>query len=98
MSKRLWLIPVALLIAAGVAYAQYPIMDAVANKVRASSLTITAAGRNLWWATKYDGADPELSYAGRQPGGGTLANFRDASEAFGLPVPRRFSLQVNLGF
>jgi hypothetical protein len=33
MSKRLWFIPVALLIAAGVAYAQYPIMDAVADKV-----------------------------------------------------------------
>jgi TonB-linked SusC/RagA family outer membrane protein len=70
----------------------------VARKMRASSLTITAAGRNLWLATKYQGADPELSYAGRQPGGGTLANFRDASEAFGLPVPRRFSLQVNFGF
>ncbi|HUQ81858.1 MAG TPA: SusC/RagA family TonB-linked outer membrane protein [Gemmatimonadaceae bacterium] len=70
----------------------------IASRVRASSLAITAAGRNLWLATKYDGADPELSYAGRQPGGGTLANFRDASEAFGLPVPRRFSLQINLGF
>ena len=69
-----------------------------ASRMRASSLTITAAGRNLWLATKYDGADPELSYAGRQPGGGTLANFRDASEAFGLPVPRRFSLQLNVGF
>jgi TonB-linked SusC/RagA family outer membrane protein len=76
----------------------YSASRSVAQKVRASSLTITAAGRNLWLATKYDGADPELSYAGRQPGGGTLANFRDASEAFGLPVPRRFSLQVNLGF
>ena len=76
----------------------YSAPRAIAQKVRATSLTITAAGRNLWLATKYDGADPELSYAGRQPGGGTLANFRDASEAFGLPVPRRFSLQVNLGF
>jgi len=76
----------------------YSAPRAVANKVRASTLTITAAGRNLWLATKYEGADPELSYAGRQPGGGTLANFRDASEAFGLPVPRRFSLQVNFGF
>ena len=76
----------------------YSAPRAIAQKVRATSLTVTAAGRNLWLATKYDGADPELSYAGRQPGGGTLANFRDASEAFGLPVPRRFSLQVNLGF
>jgi hypothetical protein len=33
MGKRLWLIPAALLIAAGVAYAQYPIMDMVADKV-----------------------------------------------------------------
>ena len=76
----------------------YSAPAALAHRVRATSLTITAAGRNLWLGTKYGGADPELSYAGRQPGGGTLANFRDASEAFGLPSPRRFSLQVNLGF
>jgi TonB-dependent starch-binding outer membrane protein SusC len=71
---------------------------AMAAKIGFGSMSITAAGRNLLLFTKYGGADPELSYAGRQPGGGTLANFRDASEAFGLPVPRRFSLMVNLGF
>jgi hypothetical protein len=71
---------------------------AMAAKIGFGSMSITAAGRNLLLFTKYGGADPELSYAGRQPGGGTLSNFRDASEAFGLPVPRRFSLMVNLGF
>jgi TonB-dependent starch-binding outer membrane protein SusC len=71
---------------------------AVAARAGFGSLSITAAGRNLWLGTKYSGADPELAYAGRQPGGGTTANFRDASEAFNLPTPRRFSLMVNLGF
>jgi hypothetical protein len=33
MSKRIWLAALAAAVAAGVAYAQYPIMDAVANKV-----------------------------------------------------------------
>ncbi len=33
MSKRLWLFPVLTLIAAGAAYAQYPIMERVADKV-----------------------------------------------------------------
>jgi TonB-linked SusC/RagA family outer membrane protein len=76
----------------------YTAPPAIAARVGFGSLSITAAGRNLWLGTKYDGADPELAYAGRQPGGGTTANFRDAAEAFNLPIPRRVSLQVNLGF
>ena len=76
----------------------YTAPQALASRMNVGSLSITAAGRNLLLFTKYEGADPELSYAGRQPGGGTLANFRDASEAFGLPVPRRVSLQLNVSF
>ena len=76
----------------------YHAPTALASRIGFGSLSITAAGRNTMLFTKYSGADPELAYAGRQPGGGTTANFRDASEAFNLPVPRRFSLQVNLGF
>ncbi len=33
MSKRVWLIPAAAILAAGFAYAQYPILDMVAGKV-----------------------------------------------------------------
>ncbi len=33
MSKRFWLFPVAASLAAGIAYAQYPILDMVAGKV-----------------------------------------------------------------
>jgi len=33
MSKRIWFVALAAAVAAGVAYAQFPIMDAVANKV-----------------------------------------------------------------
>jgi hypothetical protein len=76
----------------------YNAPPALAARAGFGSMSITAAGRNLWLGTSYAGADPELAYAGRQPGGGTTANFRDASEAFNLPTPRRFSLMVNLGF
>jgi TonB-linked SusC/RagA family outer membrane protein len=76
----------------------YAAPQALASRLGFGSLSITAAGRNLLLFTKYSGADPELAYAGRQPGGGTTANFRDASEAFGLPVPRRFSLQISAAF
>ena len=33
MTKRLWLIPAAAILAAGFAYAQYPILDMVAGRV-----------------------------------------------------------------
>jgi hypothetical protein len=46
MSKRIMLVIVAASVAAGVAYAQYPIMDAVANKVVQKYQTSTC--EQLW--------------------------------------------------
>ena len=50
----------------------------------------------LW--TGYSGSDPEIAYNGREPGGGVSGNFNEASDSFGMPVPRRFSILVNLGY
>ncbi len=60
MSKRFLVIGVAALIAAGVAYAQYPIMDAVANKVVQKYQTATC--EQLWQekAQKQGQPKPEM--------------------------------------
>lgn len=66
------------------------------------SLAFTAAGRNLALWTRYDGVDPELNAIGRAGGDGVDAqldnNFLDGVEAFGFPVPRRFSFKMRVGF
>jgi outer membrane receptor protein involved in Fe transport len=38
----------------------YNAPSSIASRVGFGSLSITAAGRNLWLGTKYDGADPEM--------------------------------------
>ncbi len=69
---------------------------------RASSLSATVAVRNLALFTGYSGTDPETNQAGR--GGNTGANatfdqnFAEAVDVFGLPLQRRFSLSLRLGF
>jgi hypothetical protein len=53
----------------------------------------------LW--TRYPGTDPEANERGVS---NSLANnqlennFYDASDTFGLPLPRRLSLSVRLGY
>jgi TonB-dependent starch-binding outer membrane protein SusC len=76
----------------------YTAPQAIAARARASSLAITFSARNIALWTPYSGSDPEIAYSGRQPGGGVTANFNEASDSFGMPVPRRFSLLLNLGY
>jgi TonB-linked SusC/RagA family outer membrane protein len=76
----------------------YTAPDAVAARVRARSLSVTLSGRNLALWTDYSGSDPEISYGGRDPGGGVTANFNDSNDSFGMPVPRRFGLRINIGY
>jgi TonB-dependent starch-binding outer membrane protein SusC len=76
----------------------YTAPQAIAARARASSLAITLSARNIGLWTPYSGSDPEIAYSGRQPGGGVTANFNEASDSFGMPVPRRFSLLLNLGY
>ena len=76
----------------------YSAPESMAAKLRARSMSITFAARNLMLWTGYSGSDPEIAYNGREPGGGVTGNFNEASDSFGMPIPRRFSLYVNLGF
>jgi hypothetical protein len=76
----------------------YTASPAVARRLGANSLAVTLSGRNLALWTNYSGSDPEISYAGREPGGGVTANFNDSNDSFGMPVPRRYAIRVNLGY
>jgi hypothetical protein len=76
----------------------YVAPERLAAKIGARSMAITLAGRNIGLWTPYSGSDPEIAYSGREAGGGVRGNFNDASDSFGMPVPRRFSLLVNLGY
>ena len=59
---------------------------------------MTAAGRYLWIWTQYPGMDPEANAVGRGIGDALTQNFLDSTDAFGVPIPRRFSLSFNYGF
>jgi|GEM_PF-6109541 len=50
----------------------------------------------MW--TKYPGLDPESNENGRGSTGTLADNFQNATDGFGLPIPRRVSLALNLGF
>jgi hypothetical protein len=76
----------------------YTADNSLARKVGASSLAITGAVRNLLLVTKYPGVDPEANQGGRGNGSTFDQNFADAIDVFGLPLQRRFSLAVRLGF
>lgn len=71
----------------------------LARSLRSRSLAITFAGRNLAIMTSYPGADPEMNALGRGVSGSELVNnFQEGINAWGLPMPRRFSLSARVGF
>ena len=76
----------------------YTARPELAQRVGASSLAITLSGRNLALWTPYTGSDPEITYGGREPGGGVQANFNEANDSFGMPIPRRYGLRINVGY
>jgi hypothetical protein len=65
-------------------------------------MAITAALRNFALWTRYPGVDPEINVFGRNSGQAvtnpTDANVGEAIDAFGYPIPRRFSLAVRASF
>lgn len=69
-----------------------------ANKIGGTDLTVSASARNLLMWTKYEGVDPEVNLLGRGGGGGTDQNFGESIDAFGFPLPRRFAINVKVGF
>lgn len=72
--------------------------EGIAARLGARSFSVTASGRNLFTWTKYSGMDPEANAIGRGIGSALEQNFLDSVDAFGIPIPQRFSLTFNLGF
>ncbi len=72
-----------------------------ARKLGLDNLVISFTGRNLHLFTTYSGVDPETNAIGRCGGGGEAdleCNFLDSVEAWGLPLPRRYTISVRFGF
>jgi len=77
----------------------YSAPQRIASALRARDASFTFGVRNLKLWTKYTGTDPENNAVGRGGGeGGRDENFLDAVDAFGFPLPRRFSFAVRLNY
>jgi hypothetical protein len=82
----------------------YNTSAAIAQRLGARDMSITVAARNLMLWTKYTGVDPEVNQQGVTNSVGLSnqaaldANFVDGVDAFVLPLQRRLSFNVKLGF
>ena len=80
----------------------YTTPQRLAARVGASDMLLTLAARNLKLWTRYPGVDPEINVFSRGGASATQAgtdqNFGEAIDAFGLPLPMRYSLTVRLNF
>lgn len=76
----------------------YTVAPSLAEKVRARSMSVTLAGRNLGLITKFPGADPEINALGAGAGGTMEQSFQEGINAWGLPLPRRYQISVRMGF
>ena len=70
-----------------------------AEKLGFGSMAFNVSGRNLALLTGYTGIDPEMNNIARGNGGSNFENnFQDSIDAWGFPLPRRFTFSVRLGF
>lgn len=69
-----------------------------AKKIGFRDASLTLSGRNIFLWTRYPGQDPESNENGRGSVGTLADNFQNATDGFGLPIPRRFSIALNLNF
>jgi len=73
----------------------------LASRVGAKDLSLVFAVRNLALWTRYPGTDPEVNFNGTSNSLSSNQidnNFYDASDTFGLPIPRRFTFSVRAAF
>lgn len=70
--------------------ATYDLPESWARAFRASRLSFTAAGRNLWKGTGWSGMDPEANYF--EGATGIVSNFQTA------PPPTYWTFRLNVGF
>ncbi|MFQ6045242.1 MAG: hypothetical protein ACE5PT_02650, partial [Gemmatimonadales bacterium] len=74
---------------------------AFAGKFGLDNLTLSLTGRNLKKWDGYTGIDQEMNAIARCGGAGSASrdcNFLDGVDAFGLPLPMRFTFAVQVGF
>jgi TonB-linked SusC/RagA family outer membrane protein len=84
----------------------YNVPASFSSRFGADNLAVTFSGRNIALWTKYPGVDPEVNVSGAggegdavsSPGSTQSNNFVNGVDAWNLPIPRRFSLAVRLGF
>ena len=76
----------------------YDFGASAARRLGFSNSSVTLAGRNILMWTRYPGLDPESNENGRGSTNTLSDNFQNATDGFGLPIPRRVSLAINLGF
>ncbi len=62
-----------------------------------ASLTLGVRNLKLWVNEEYTGMDPEVNILGRCDGG-LSCNFLNSVEGWGLPIPRRFTASIRVGF
>lgn len=76
----------------------YRLPISAAERFGASSLSLSAAARNLALWTKFPGTDPELDVSQGDGEGGLTSNFQVGTVGWGVPLPRRFSFTIRAGF
>ncbi len=76
----------------------YRLPVSTAERFGASSLSLSAAARNLALWTKFPGTDPELNTASGDGEGGLTSNFNVGTVGWGVPLPRRFTVTIRAGF
>ena len=74
----------------------YRVPSEMVTRFGLTNMSVSFAGRNIMLWTKYSGIDPELNAGSAQDGG--LNMFRESIDAFGVPIPRTFTMSVNFGF
>ncbi len=78
----------------------YRVPPSFAGRLGLDNLTISLTGRNLIKWDGYTGIDQEMNAVARCGGAGAATrdcNFLDGVDAFGLPLPRRYTLAIQFG-
>jgi hypothetical protein len=70
----------------------------VAGTFGLDNMTFSLTGRNLYKWDSYPGIDQEMNAISRQAGGGTDDNFLDSVDAWGMALPRRYTVSIQVGF
>jgi len=70
----------------------YDLPVAWARAMRASTASVTLAGRNLWKSSNYAGVDPESNYITSTASSGTVNDFQTQ------PPPSYWTFRLNVTF